>query len=418
MDGRLTDRPLPPGWSWIRLGRIISDVRNGLYKPDEFYGRGTPILKMFNIGRFDGAWRLERVDRVELPPEEIALYRLQAQDLVVNRVNSRELVGKCSVVDERVRGMVFESKNMRVRLDRTKADPSYVAAWLRSHEARSNLGTRLKQIVGQATINRSDLDALPVPLAPLSEQQRIARRLHQALEQVERAQAAAEAQWTAVCRLVPTQTDALFVAPTSRGWPHRTLGEIAEVVGGLQKSPQRVPTRLHRPYLTVRNVQRGRLDLTTVERFEVTREEIERLRLETGDLLIVEGNGSREQIGRNALFVADGDEWVHQNHLIRVRLAPEAAIPEFISSFLNSSAGLRQMVQKAQTTSGLYTLSAGKVSSLTVPLPKLEVQRDIVGRASGFRANVEPALCDVEERCRAIEALPAALLRRAFSGEL
>jgi type I restriction enzyme S subunit len=39
-----------------------------------------------------------------------------------------------------------------------------------------------------------------------------------------------------------------------------------------------------------------------------------------GDILIVEGNGSLDQIGRNALFVGDEDEWIHQNHIIRVRL--------------------------------------------------------------------------------------------------
>jgi type I restriction enzyme S subunit len=155
-----------------------------------------------------------------------------------------------------------------------------------------------------------------------------------------------------------------------------------------------------------------------VERFEVTPEEIERLRLETGDLLIVEGNGSLDQIGRNALFVADGNEWVHQNHIIRVRLASEAAIPQFISAFLNSSAGLRQMVQKAQTTSGLYTLSAGKVCSLTVPLPKLDVQRDIVRRASQFIDHADRALCAIDEGSRAINALPAALLRQTLSGGL
>src|SRR5207244_1941235 len=111
---------------------------------------------------------------------------------------------------------------------------------------------------------------------------------------------------------------------------------------------------------TVRNVQRGSLDLSQVERFEITSAELERLRLQRGDILIVEGNGSVDQIGRNAIFDLDGEEWIHQNHIIRVRLDSSRLRFDFAALYLNSDSGKRQMVKKAQTTSGLYTLSVEK----------------------------------------------------------
>ncbi len=176
--------------------------------------------------------------------------------------------------------------------------------------------------------------------------------------------------------------------PIHPDWPMVPLAEVANVQGGVQKSPSRNPTQNHRPYLTVRNVQRGYLDLTDIERFEVTEAELGRLRLQLGDILIVEGNGSREQIGRTALFDINGEEWVHQNHVIRVRLDPTQASPSFISVFFNSDLGRNQMLMNAVTTSGLYMLSVGRVKTLEIPLPPLATQQAIVAEIEAEQALV------------------------------
>src|SRR5579875_3253123 len=161
-------------WPRVHLGEVLLDVRNGVYKPEHFYGSGTRILKMFNIGRLDGTWSLFRVDRLLLERREEALYSLQAGDILMNRVNSRELVGKCAVVDHLVAGSVFESKNMRLRLKPNAAFPTYVAAFVNSSYGREQIEERTRQIVGQATINRTDLNSIKIPLPPLEEQQRLA----------------------------------------------------------------------------------------------------------------------------------------------------------------------------------------------------------------------------------------------------
>jgi type I restriction enzyme S subunit len=205
-----------------------------------------------------------------------------------------------------------------------------------------------------------------------------------------------------------------FAGPVA-GWLLRPLGEISSIAGGIQKSPSRAPLEHHRPFLTVRNVQRGYLDLSVVERFEVTPLELTRLRLQHEDLLIVEGNGSLDHIGRNALFRADGQEWIHQNHVIRVRLDRNHALPEFVSRFLNSEAGRQQMIEKARTSSGLYTLSAGKVAHLEIPVPPMVVQLDVVARLDSASANANAALEAAESELKQIRALPAALRRRAFA---
>lgn len=194
------------------------------------------------------------------------------------------------------------------------------------------------------------------------------------------------------------------------------LAEVSQIAAGIQKQPGREPKSFHRPFLTVRNVQRGSLDLSVVERFEITQAELERLRLQQDDLLIVEGNGSLDHIGRNALFKADGQEWIHQNHIIRVRLDQKRAMPEYVSLFLNSAGGVEQMIAKARTSSGLYTLSSGKVAAIEIPLPPLAEQRRVVGLLKAQLAAVEKARRAAAERVEAASKLEDTLLRDAFGG--
>ena len=164
----------------------------------------------------------------------------------------------------------------------------------------------------------------------------------------------------------------------------------------------------------MRNVQRGRLDLTQVEHFEITPTELDRLRLLDEDILIVEGNGSIDHIGRNALFHADGQEWIHQNHIVRVRMDRKRALPRFISYYLNSAEGSEQMLEKARTSSGLYTLSSGKVSALEVPLPPLKKQQEVIEHIEKITDRTRTVKSAAAAELSAIEALPGRLLGEVF----
>jgi type I restriction enzyme S subunit len=148
--------------------------------------------------------------------------------------------------------------------------------------------------------------------------------------------------------------------PTSYCWA--SFDQIGETQGGLQKSPSRKPTKNHYPYLRVANVHRGSLDLRELHRFELTDEELERLRLQPGDLLIVEGNGSRTEIGRCAMWRGEVEDCVHQNHLIRVRPLP-GVIPSYVNLFLNSPDGQKAIQWVASSTSVCIRSASARLKS-------------------------------------------------------
>jgi len=271
---------------------------------------------------------------------------------------------------------------------------------------------------GVPTLDRNNVHKLVVDHPPLDEQKRIVAILDEKLTAVEQARAAAQAQLQAAQALPAAYLRTVFESEEAQEWPLYELGQVAEIVGGIQKTPERSPRNFHRPFLTVKNVQRGFLDLSTVGRFEITENELERYRLYSGDILIVEGNGSLSHIGRNALFNGELDDCIHQNHIIRVRCQPDYLYPPYVSHYFNSANGQAQMIKNAETSSGLYTLSTGKIAALELPIPDINQQKLLIQELSTKMNSVNPILKAVSEQLTAIEALPAAFLHQAFTGEL
>ena len=200
-------------------------------------------------------------------------------------------------------------------------------------------------------------------------------------------------------------------------WQWVAFDQIGAIQGGLQKCPARAPKRHHYPYLRVANVHRGSLRLDELHRFELTPEELRKLRLETGDVLLVEGNGSRREIGRCALWNGDVEDCVHQNHIIRVRLA-NGVLSQYASIFLNSPMGQLAIQRAASSTSGLYTLSVKKVRALSIPLPPVSEQRAIVDLVTRQASSVDRVSEDLATKRTSADRLRQSILHRAFAGNL
>lgn len=211
--------------------------------------------------------------------------------------------------------------------------------------------------------------------------------------------------------------------PDSKGLPHLPNGwcwasveQTSEVQGGIQKQPKRAPAANSFPFLRVANVHRNRLELDEVHRIELFGNEIERLRLQPDDLLVVEGNGSKTEIGRSAIWNGEIEDCVHQNHIIRVRF--RAGSSRYLNAYWNSPSGNGRVMEQAASTSGLYTLSVTKVCELPVPLAPLEEQLQIVAEVEeklSLIAATEKQIAD--DIIRAIR-LRQSILKRAFEGKL
>ena len=199
-------------------------------------------------------------------------------------------------------------------------------------------------------------------------------------------------------------------------WSWSPLRDLAEIRAGIQKQPKRTPMGNDFPYLRVANVRRGRLNLSEVHRFELFEGELQKYRLEPGDLLVVEGNGSANEIGRCALWNGEIPNCVHQNHIIRARFIE--MLPRFVELFWNSPIASREIASLAVTSAGLYSLSARKIGSVPIPVAPLDEQSEVVRRVDELLAVAHLLAGRVERAARRFELSSQAILAKVFRGEL
>ena len=199
------------------------------------------------------------------------------------------------------------------------------------------------------------------------------------------------------------------------GWVWSSVDQTAQIISGLTKNPKRGALPVKLPYLRVANVYANELRLDEIEYIGVADGELEKLLLQQNDLLVVEGNGSPDQIGRVALWDGSISNCVHQNHIIKVRFR-DSLQPKWAMNWLLSPGGRHQIEQVSSSTSGLHTLSTGKVSCLPVPLPPLAEQHRIVAEVDRRLSIVREVEAEVDANVKRAQALRQAVLTRAFTG--
>lgn len=197
-------------------------------------------------------------------------------------------------------------------------------------------------------------------------------------------------------------------------WPTVSLGDVAEIQGGIQKQPKRSPQRNAYPFLRVANVTAQGLNLDEIHAIELFEGELERYRLRRGDLLVVEGNGSASQIGRAAVWDGSIKDAVHQNHLIRVR--PGCLLNErFLGLVWNSPSNRAELARIASSTSGLHTLSVGKLKKITLPLPPMDEQRRIVDLVEDHLSRLDAAADGLLKARKRIDSFVRSALDKHFA---
>ena len=182
-EGATQGGELPKGWRWVTLGEVAESMKNGIYKPASSYADdGLACLRMYNIGDGKIVWR--DIKRMRLSEAEIREYELLPGDLLVNRVNSRELVGKSVAIPTGLERCVFESKNIRVRIRRDLVSPEFVSYRLLSAGSRY-FTQNAQQVVGMASISQPQVARFPLPLPPLPEQRRIVAEIEKQFTRLE-----------------------------------------------------------------------------------------------------------------------------------------------------------------------------------------------------------------------------------------
>jgi type I restriction enzyme S subunit len=165
---------LPTSWTWATVDQISIAQKYGSSSKTGEDASGVPVLRMGNIQ--DGRLDLTNLKYLPEDHQEFPDLLLEDGDLLFNRTNSPELVGKTAVYRSEITPCSYASYLIGVKLN-SSCCTEFVAAFINSAFGRAWVKEVVTQQVGQANVNGSKLASLTVPLPPRDEQQEIIARL-------------------------------------------------------------------------------------------------------------------------------------------------------------------------------------------------------------------------------------------------
>lgn len=375
---------IPEEWEVCPIGDFTKLAQYGLSVRGAATGR-YPILRM-NC-QVDGEVSLENLQYVDLDEETFETFRLVRGDILFNRTNSYELVGRCALFDHDVPA-VFASYLIRLSVDRSRVDPAFLNYLLNWDIAQSEIKKLASRGVSQANISASSLREFCVHFPDRAEQNRIAAvlgRMRSAINLERAAEARSAALKQAAMRELFTaglrgeETRQSEIGPVPKSW---AIVEFAAVRTWLQygTSVRCSVDQAEYPVLRIPNIDAGRVDAADLKYCNMARAEAENYLLEEGDLLFIRTNGVLERLGSCAVYAGTPREALFASYLIRARLKHDLVDPSFVAFFFGSARGTSLVAGRATPAAdGKYNLNTGTIDSLPLPLPPtVDEQRDIV----------------------------------------
>ena len=173
MFGENTKKPL----ARVRLEQI-AEVVSGVAKGRKFNGRlpvEVPYLRVANVqaGHLD----LSEIKTIQALPEEVEELALQKGDVLLTEGGDFDKLGRGAMLEQDLPNCIHQNHVFRVRVEQSKLNPVYLARFLLTGEARGYFLGCAKRTTNLASINMTQLRALPVHLPPLTLQNQFAARV-------------------------------------------------------------------------------------------------------------------------------------------------------------------------------------------------------------------------------------------------
>jgi type I restriction enzyme S subunit len=261
-----------------------------------------------------------------------------------------------------------------------------------------------------ASINKAEIEALPLAFAPLPEQHRIVGLLDEAFDGIATAKANAKKNLQNARALFESHLQSVFTQ-RGKGWVEKALGDVCEVKDGTHDSPKYVADGI--PFVTQKNIREEGLSFAKTK--FISEEDHEdfyrRSNVAHGDILI-----SMIGANRGMACVVDDDRTFSIKNVGLVK-QNEAINQQFLLYFLKSpqAAGYVQAATKggAQEFVGLTELR-----KFPVPVPPLKCQKTLADTFQALREETQHLESIYKRKLAALDELKKSLLDQAFTGAL
>lgn len=405
------DNQLPLGWRYSRLQDVITEAQPG-FACGARSPSGVIQLRMNNVDtRGNFVW--DEFVRVPSEVTDLDKYRLEPGDILFNNTNSTELVGKSALFQGHSEPVVYSNHFTRIRINTERSFPVYIIDWLIWQHQLGTFANLCNRWIGQSAVKNDILFSLEIPLPPTrAEQERIARILNEQIAVVEKARAAAEVRLEAAKALQSAYLRAVFESEKAKEWPLIRLREVCHQIDYGYTASADFTLREPR-FLRITDIQNGNVIWDMVPGCKINQSEEAAAKLWDRDIVFARTGGT---VGKSFL-IKDPPRAVFASYLIRLRPEKDTIDPEYLYSFLQSDSYWRQL-RMASRGGAQPNVNATLLGNLELPVPSIREQRDILSNLREQMAHIIQLTEVVDKELMAINALPAAFLRRAFTGGL
>lgn len=192
----------PKGWPMGTIHDLAESTQYGTSKKATTSG-AFPYVRMGNI-TYEGGWDFSDMKFIDLTGGEESRYLVHRGEVLFNRTNSRDLVGKTAMFRES-KPMAYAGYLVKL-IPNALGDGEYIAAAMNSASIKTYLRAKCKNIIGMANINAREFGAIPLPLPPVDLQRRFAEMVSRTLAARQRLEYAA------------AETETLFAALTQQAF--------------------------------------------------------------------------------------------------------------------------------------------------------------------------------------------------------
>ena len=160
----------PKGWEICSMKKIVVETQYGTAEKSQEVMGGLPILRMNNI-TYSGEIDINSLKWCQIPPKDEDKFTVKRGDLLFNRTNSPELVGKTAVWRSDGK-FAYAGYLIRVRFDKSKANSEYVSAFLNSNYGKRYLLEKAKPSINMSNFSASEFLKIPILLPDIETQHR------------------------------------------------------------------------------------------------------------------------------------------------------------------------------------------------------------------------------------------------------
>jgi len=403
----------------VRLGEVLKEpLKNGLNYRREDFGFGTKFVNVSDIF-CPAIIDTKKLDRINLPLKDVEKYRLKTGDILIVRSSlKREGVAYPAIFVEDEEPVVFCGFLIRVRPDKKKTEPFYLLNYLRSSIARERL-VGDSDTVTITNVDQGTLLSLNIPLPPLEEQKRIAAKIQELMQDVERARTACEKQLEAAKALPAAYLRGVFDSEKAKKLERKRLVECLNILesgsrpkGCVFEIKEGIPSIGAEHLNSFGGFYLNNSRFIPIEFYQT----MKRGKVQKKDVLVVKDGATTGKVS----IVGDAfpyEKAAINEHVFRLRGERSLLKQEFLFWFLYSTTGQSQIQQEFHG-SAQGGINQKFVDGISIPIPDLHTQQRIASELKEKMARVENLRTGIEKQLKAITTLPQSILRKAFRGEL